>query len=220
MITPGLILISPSSLFERMREKATWRFTFFCSAGCFFSLVWLGGCWSNLSQALEWTNLIAPALVSPLVVGIVSLGTTALIYLLNVILGDHTGRSVSFKTLYSVNIHCGVVFLLGELVNFLLIRTNILGDYPTPLRGRFPVGLDMLLLGVGEPNIYLSIILHSTSVFLIWYIVVLSLGIRVVTGMSKVRAAAIAVTLWCTLVLLALGMVYAAGGGTTIRVKI
>jgi hypothetical protein len=110
--------------------------------------------------------------------------------------------------------------LLGELVNFLLIRTNILGDYSMPLRGRFPVGLDILLLGVDEPNIYLSIILHSTSVFLIWYLIVLSLGIHIVTGASKAKAAAIATTLWCTLVLLALGLVYAAGGDTTIRIRL
>lgn len=215
-----LILIAPANLFERIQKKATWRFAFVCSSGCFFVLVWLGGCWSNLSQALEWTNLIGPALISPLIVGIVSLGTTALIYLLNLILGDHEARSKSFKTLYSVNIHCGLIFLLGEVVNFLLFRANILGDHPTPLRGRFPVGLDILLLGVDDPNLYLSIILHSTSVFLVWYLVVLSLGIRVVTGASKAKAAVITASLWCTLVLLALGAVYAAGGVTTIRIRL
>jgi hypothetical protein len=185
-----------------------------------FLLAWLNGCWQNFEEAFSCSNLLAPTLMSPLIVGFVSLGTTALIYLLSVILGDHESRWASFKTLYSLNIHCGVIFLLGEVVNFLLIRTNILGDYLTPLRGRFPVGLDILLLGTNEPNIYLSIILHSTSVFLIWYIVVLSLGIRVVTGTSKAKARAIAATLWCTMVLLALGMVYAAGGGITIRIRI
>jgi hypothetical protein len=102
----------------------------------------------------------------------------------------------------------------------LLVRAGLLGDYTTPLPGRFPVGLDILLLGVDDPNLYLSIILHSTSVFFVWYIVVLSLGIHVVTGTSKARAAVIATTLWCTLVLFAVGMAYAAGGGTTIRIRL
>jgi hypothetical protein len=186
----------------------------------YFLLAWLTGCWQNLREAFSWSNLLGPALISPLIVGIVSLGTTALIYLFSLILGGHEARSTSFKTLYSVNIHCGVIFLLGEVVNFLLVRTSILSDHPTPLRGRFPLGLDVLLLGSDDPNIYLSIILHSTSVFLIWYLVVLSLGIRVVTGTSKTKATAIAATLWCTLVLLALGAVYAAGGGTTIRIRL
>ena len=213
-------LATPNEIFENIRLKPAWRSVLLLSVVSFFVLVWLGGCWSNLSQALEWTNLIGPALISPLIVGIVSLGTTALIYLLNLILGDHEARTKSFKTLYSVNIHCGMIFLLGEVVNFLLVRANILGDHPTPLRERFPVGLDILLLGVDDPNLYLSIILHSTSVFLIWYLVVLSLGISVVTGASKSKAAVITASLWCTLVLLALGAVYAAGGVTTIRIRL
>ena len=213
-------LATPNEIFENIRLKPAWRSVLLLSVVSFFVLVWLGGCWSNLSQALEWTNLIGPAMISPLIVGIVSLGTTALIYLLNLILGDHEARTKSFKTLYSVNIHCGLIFLLGEVVNFLLVRANILGDHPTPLRERFPVGLDILLLGVDDPNLYLSIILHSTSVFLIWYLVVLSLGISVVTGASKSKAAVITASLWCTLVLLALGAVYAAGGVTTIRIRL
>ncbi len=214
------IFAAPSETLEHIPVNVVWRSALLLNTVGFFILVWLGGCWRNFSQAFEWTNLFGPALISPLIVGLVSLGSTMLIYLLNLILGDSASRSTSFKTLYSVNIHCGAIFLLGELANFLLIRANILGDYSTPLRGRFPVGLDVLLLGVDEPNIYLSIILHSTSVFLIWYIVVLSLGIRVVTGTSKAKAAVIAVTLWCMLVLLALGMVYSAGGGTTVRVRL
>ena len=213
-------LAAPNRSFQYIQDEPAWRTAASLVTVGFFILVWLGGCWRNLAQALEWTNLIGPALISPLIVGIVSLGTTALIYLLNLILGDHEARSTSFKTLYSVNIHCGLIFLLGEVANFLLVRTNILGDHPTPLRGRFPVGLDILLLGVDDPNLYLSIILHSTSVFLIWYLVVLSLGIRVVTGASKAKAAVIAASLWCTLVLLALWAVYAAGGGTTIRIRL
>jgi hypothetical protein len=214
------ILIAPSKQFIQLQERATWRLAFLCGSGCFFALVWLSGCWSNLSQAFEWTNLLGPALISPLIVGIVSLGTTALIYLLYLVLRDHEARSISFKTLYSVNIHCGVIFLLDEVVNFLLIRADILGDHSTPLRGRFPVGLDILLLGVEDPNIYLSIILHSTSVFLIWYLVVLALGIRAVTGTSKAKATIIVMTLWCAVVSLALGAAYAAGGGTTIRIRL
>jgi hypothetical protein len=214
------IFAVPRETFENIRANTAWCCALLLNTVGFFALVWLGGCWRNLSQAFEGANLLGPAVISPLIVGAVSLGTTALIFLLNMILGDYKARSVTFKTLYSVNIHCGVIFLLGELVNFLLIRTKILGDYSTPLRGRFPVGLDILLLGADDPNLYLAIVLHSTSVFLIWYIVVLSLGIRVVTGTSKAKATVIAVTLWCTLVLLALGMAYTAGGGTTIRIKI
>ena len=194
-------LTAPTSAFQRISVKPVWGTAVALIVVGFFLLIWIGGCWRDLSQGLKWTNLLGPALISPSIVGIVSLGTTTFIYLLNLLLGDRQSRSTSFKTLYSLNLHCGAIFLLGEVFNFLLVRTNILGDYPTPLRGRFPVGLDALLLGVDNPNLYLSVILHSTSVFLVWYIVVLSLGLRVVTGMSKTRAAVIATTLWCALVI-------------------
>jgi len=214
------IFAIPSETLRRISdEPKLWTPLTMC-IGVFFLLAWLNGCWQNFTEAFSWSNLLGPALISPLIVGIVSLGTTALIYLVSLILRDPEARSISFKTLYSVNIHCGMIFLLGEVVNFLLFRANVLGDHPTPLRERFPVGLDILLLGVDDPNLYLSIILHSTSVFLIWYLVVLSLGIRVVTGASKAKAAVIATTLWCMLVLLALGAAYAAGGSTTIRIRL
>jgi hypothetical protein len=214
------ILAAPTEVLRRIKDNPKWITQLIMCTAIFFLLAWLTGCWQNLTDAFAWPNLLGPALASPLIVAIVSLGTTTLIYLLNLILGDQKARSTKFKMLYSLNIHCGAIFLLGEMVNFLLLRTPLLGDQPTPLRGRFPVGLDVLLLGVDEPNLYLSVILHSTSIFLIWYLVVLSLGLRVVAGMGKARAAVIATALWCTLVLLALGTVYAAGGGTTIRIRL
>jgi hypothetical protein len=214
------IFAVPSETFDDIRAKPIWRGALLMNIIGFFVLVWLGGCWRSLPQGFEKVNLSGPALFSPVVVGIVSLVTTTLIYLLNLILGERESRSIRFRTLYSMNLHCGAILLLGEIFNFLLVRTSILGNYPTPLRGRFPVGLDVMLLGVDDPNLYLCVILHSTSVFLIWYLVVLSLGLRVVTGMSKARAAVIVTWLWCTLVLLALGTVYAAGGGTTVRIRL
>ncbi len=213
------ILATPDEALKRIANNPRSRLAVMICIGVFFLLAWLNGCWQNFTEAFNWSSLLGPALISPLIVGIVSLGTTSLIYLLHLILNEKGERPTRFKTFYSVNIHCAVIFLLGEVVNFLLVRTNLLADHPAPLRGRFPVGLDVLLLGSDDPNIYLSIVLHSTSVFLIWYLIVLSLGIRVVTGTSKAKATIIAAALWCTVVLLALGAVYAAGGGTTIRIR-
>lgn len=214
------VLTSPVDVFERVLAKPVWVSIFFVLSCGHAVLNWLGGCWHNLAQGLELTSLLGPALISPLIVGIVSLSTTALIYLLSRIVGGEEARFTRFKSLYSVNIHCGLIFLLGEIVNFLLIRTSLLGDYTPPLRGRFPVGLDLFLLGVDDPSLYLSVILHSTSIFLIWYLVVLSLGISTVTGLSRKRSAAIVMVMWCVAVGMALGAAYAAGGQTTIHIKI
>lgn len=117
-----------------------------------------------------------------------------------------------------MNIHCGVIFLLGEIVNFLLVQTNVLGGYSTPLPNRFPTGLDLFLVGIDVPNQYLAIILHCTSVFVLWYLVVLSKGIRVITNSGRIRAGVVVAGLWIVAVAIGLGLAYAAGGGTTIRI--
>lgn len=212
------ILAAPSEALQRIHEKPTWLAPLAFCIGAFFVLTWLGGCWTNLSQALHWSNLLGPALISPLIVGIVCLGTAALLYLLNMILSG-AAKSPSFRTMFSVSVHCGIIFLLGEVVNFLLIHANLLGEYASPLPNRFPVGLDLLLLGSDEPNLHLAILLHSTSVFVLWYLIVLSLGMRIVTGASKARSVAMVISLWCVVVGLTLGLVYVAGG-TTMRIRI
>jgi hypothetical protein len=212
-------LSNPREAMGKICRESKWKAAALCGATALFVLIWLGGCWQDLRHGLEWTSLLGPALATPVVVGLVALGTTSVLYGL-VILSTHGSRWVAFKTLFSINIHCGAIFLLGEIVNFLLVRSNILGDYTTPLRERFPLGLDLFLLGNDNPNLYLAIVLHSTSVFLIWYLVVLSLGIHLATGMSRARAAFVSASLWVAIVLLALGAAYAAGGDITIRIRI
>lgn len=214
------ILASPGEAFERIMNRPRWLLPILFSVGIFFVVIWLGECWHRLSEALTWPNLLGPALISPLIVGIVSLGSTTFIYLMSAVLRGNTGRTVNFRTLFSVNVHCGIIFLLGEVVNFLLVRANLLGDDKFLLPNRFPTGLDLLLIGGAKPDIYVLILLHSTSVFIVWYLVVLSLGIRISTGSSKIRSAVIAIGLWCFTVGLALSLVYALGGGTTVRIKI
>jgi hypothetical protein len=220
MHTIGGIFAAPTPYLQNVVQKSAWRTAVGSTSILFFVLIWLGGCWTDLSQGLRWWRLLGPALISPIVIAFVSLGTSMIVYLLGLILSDSNTAVAKFKTVYSINIHCGIIILLGELANFLLMRSDLLGEHAPPLRGRFPLGLDVFLLVVDDPSLYLSIVLHSTSVFVIWYLVVLSLGIRLATGISRARAAAIAVTMWCILVLLALGAAYAAGGETTIRLKL
>jgi hypothetical protein len=214
------ILATPSKVFEIIVNKPRWLIpTLFC-AGTLFFIVWLGGCWQDMSDGLRVSNLLGPALISPSIVAIVSLGSTAFIYLMHVLLGGTALGRKGFRTLFSVNVHCGVIFLLGEIINFLLVRANLLGKHSVPLPNRFPTGLDLFLVGVDEPSMYLAIILHSTSIFVLWYLLVLSMGIRTITGSGKIRSGVIVVSLWSVAVVSVLGIAYAAGGGTTIRITV
>jgi hypothetical protein len=213
------ILAVPAEVFERIKAQPRWVFPTLLCTSTLFVLIWLGGCWHNISDALTRSSLVGPALISPLIVGIVSVGTTMFLYLMNMVLGGRTESAERFKTLFSLNIHCAVIVLLGEVINFLLVRANILGESSFPLPNRFPVGLDLILLAVDEPNIYTAILLHSTSCFVVWYLVVLSKGITAITGSSRWRSTLIVLSLWFAAVAAALSLVYAAGGGTTIRIR-
>jgi hypothetical protein len=213
------ILATPRETFDSIKDKPRWRIaTMFC-AGTLFVLIWLGGCWHNLSDALTWSYLLGPALISPLIIGIVSVGSTMFLYLMNMIVGGRTRDAQRFKTLFSLNIHCALIILLGEVINFLLVRANILGESSFPLPNRFPVGLDLILLAVDEPNIYAAILLHSTSCFVVWYLIVLTKGITTITESNPQRSVLIVASLWFAVVAAALSLAYATGGGTTIRIR-
>ena len=213
------ILATPGETFDRIKDKPRWRITALLCAGTLFVLIWLGGCWHNLSDAFTASYLIGPALISPLIIGIVSVGSTMFLFLMNMVVGGRTSDARRFKTLFSLNIHCAPIILLGEVFNFLLVRANILGESSSLLPNRFPVGLDLILLAVDEPNVYTAILLHSTSCFVVWYLVVLARGITTITESSRRRSALIVVSLWLAVVVTALNLAYVTGGGTTIRIR-
>ncbi|TSA14373.1 hypothetical protein D4R75_15890, partial [bacterium] len=208
------ILATPGETFDRIKDKPRWRITALLCAGTLFVLIWLGGCWHNLSDAFTASYLIGPALISPLIIGIVSVGSTMFLFLMNMVVGGRTSDARRFKTLFSLNIHCAPIILLGEVINFLLVRANILGESSSLLPNRFPVGLDLILLAVDEPNVYTAILLHSTSCFVVWYLVVLARGITTITESSRRRSALIVVSLWLAVVATALSLAYVTGGGT------
>ena len=214
------ILADPTAVFREISSRPRWATATLFATTAFFVLSWLGGCWKGLSQGLHWSSLLGPALISPLIVSIVFVGTATFLYLAVLVVGGRGGQATNFRTLFSMTAHCGIVFLLGEVVNFLLVRTPLVGDHAPPLPGRFPVGLDLLLIGIDEPNLYLAIILHGTSIFWVWYLVVLSIGIREVAGLSRARAGILAVAVWGAAIGLVLGVVYALGGDTAIRIRI
>ena len=213
------ILARPDEAFEAIKSDPRWCCLALACTLVFFVLLWLGGCWRNLAEGLSWSYILGPALISPLIVTIVSLGTTLVLFLLTRAIPGGSAEEPGFKMLFSLNLHSAIIIVLGEIVNFLLVHADLLGNTSFPLPNRFPLGLDLALLLFKEPSIYAAIILHSTSVFVVWYLVVLAKGIRVTTRSSTMRSGIIAAGLWCAIVFSVLGIVSAAGGGTTIRIS-
>lgn len=218
MLFPFLILAEPQKVFERVATRAPWLAPLItCTAG-FFIVIWLGGCWTNIREGLRLWPLLGPAIASILFVGMASVGSAAALCAACRAVRSRCSDGRTYRSLFSLNIHCAVILVLGELFNFLLVRAPMVQDWDLPLRNRFPLGLDLLLLGVKEPNIYLTILLHGTSIFILWYLVALAAGLKHITGLSSARSAAIAATVWLLGVGLVVGIVYSAGGGTVFRI--
>jgi hypothetical protein len=218
MFFPFLIFAEPADIFRRVEEGRPWLTPLsYCTLGM-FAITWLGGCWENLSDGLRWWSLLGPAVFSPLAVGIACLGSTLVLYLGQQIVIERSFGGLTYRSLFSLNAHGALILVLGEVVNFLLVHSRLLQDFDVSLSNRFPLGMDLLLLGVKEPNIYLNIILHSISIFSIWYLVVIARGIHHLSGVSAVRVALIVGGLWLTTVVFALTAVSVLGGGTIIRI--
>jgi len=214
MLYPFLIFAEPKEIFNRITFRAPlFGPPAYCTIGFFF-ITWLGGCWTNIRAGLQGWSLLGPAIASIFFVGVTSLGSTTILY---AACGTFRGPEMdrpTYKKLFSLNTHCAFVLILGEVVNFLLVRTGLTQYHNLPFPNRFPLGLDLLLLGAKEPNIYIAVFLHSTSVFVLWYLVILARGLKYITGSSRVRSAAIAATLWLLGVGAVIGIVYSTGGGT------
>ena len=214
------IMAEPSEAFEQIKGKPRWFVPSLLCVATLFGVIWLGGCWRNIADGFSPGRILGPALISPLIVGIVSVGSSAFLYLMILIAGARGDGTPRFRTILALNVHCAVIILLGEVVNLLLVCSNILGDLDLPLTNRFPVGLDLLFFITGNPGVYVTILFHCTSVFFLWYLAVLARGINAITGISTLRSSVITASLWGASVILAMSLAYAAGGGTTIRITL
>jgi hypothetical protein len=214
------IIAAPSKVFAEIRQKPKWIVAFCSSVCAYFFLTWLGGCWQDLSDAFYWPNLLAPAVISPIIVGGFFLGATAFICLVMLIVGGGSTHSTRFAKIFSVVSHCGIILLLGEIVNFILVRSNLLGDYHSPIPNRFPLGLDLLVKSINNAGLYVSIILHGINFFSVWCLFVLAMGINTVTGSTRWRSGWIAISLWAAGIGMALFVAYVLDGETVLRIRL
>ena len=129
-----------------------------------------------------------------------------------------TDAVTSYKAIISVITYCGVIFLLGEITNSLLIHARLIDHTQYTLPDRFPLGLDILLLGKTIHPAW-AILLYSINPFTIWYMAVLSIGLSTVIGLSKIKAIILSMMVWFIVVGFVLGVLVITGG-TKISIRI
>lgn len=209
------ILAVPSEVFERLKLMPRWGAPFALVTVGYFILNWLKRCGADLSIAFEPRTMLLPAISSPIVVLLVWLALALVLSLMAFLV---KGNWVSYKGILSVVAHSGVIYLLGEIVNFLLTHSRLLDSSLFVVPNRFPIGLDIVLWG-READLYLAVLLHSINLFTVWYLAVLAIGISTVAGLSRAKSAGLVIAIWALGVGFVLSVVLVAGG-TTMRITL
>jgi hypothetical protein len=120
--------------------------------------------------------------------------------------------------MFSLVSFCGIIFLIGEILNFILIRLQLIKMNSYIFPNRFPIGLDLFLIG-RHPSLSLAIFLSSINPIIIWYFAVLSLGLYNITGMSRNSAWFTVLSIWA-IGMTSLALIATMVGGTTIGIRL
>ena len=209
-------LVSPHKTLEDINSKPRWFVPFSVVVFGLLVITWLTSCWKNQSFYFQMDAVLIIFIAITLVLFLSWSFISVLLYLGTFLI--ETLSIIVYKSIFSVVSFCGVIFLVGEIINFLLIYTKLVNDSLFVLHNRFPVGLDVLAIG-RSPHPALAILLYSINPFTVWYFTVLSIGLSTVTGLSKRKARIFSFLVWLFIVGFIIGVLLITGG-TRISIKI
>lgn len=209
------VLSALSEVFRRMESRPTWRLAFLVVVLGNVLLTWVNSClkWSSIAIDL---SLVVGSIISISAILLVLWSILSLfLYFFSILLNAQ--KKFTYRIVFSLVSHCGLIFLVGEWVNFILLRLGLLKNTSLMLPNRFPIGLDLLLIGK-FPSLSLAVLLHSINPFTVWYFATVAFGISMLGGIGKRRAALVVVSAWSIGVALAL-LLISVLGGTSIGIK-
>jgi hypothetical protein len=144
----------------------------------------------QLERARTITHAVTQYLIpaSPLLV----IGFVALFAWLIGLVGSMLGMKAKFRYVFSLLAACSLIPSLQTIANYIVIRAK--GDeVNTPEQLTQPFGIDIFLQNVHGP---LLAILNYFSIFQIWYLIVLTLGLAYLTKSTKGKAFAAITPAW------------------------
>lgn len=210
----GLLL--SRDIFERIESEPMWKTPFFIVVAGTSLLTWLRSCWKGTSFVADFSVLGGAFVSMVIVLFVVWFVLALLLYLSSALFIPQ--KKITYKSMFSLVSFCGIIFLIGEMLNFILVRLQIIKMDSYILPNRFPIGLDLFLIG-RHPSLSLAIFLHSINPIIVWYFATLSLGLYKVTGMSKNSARFTALSIWA-IGIGSVALISSVLGGTTIGIRI
>lgn len=178
-------------------------------------LTWLKSCLRGSSFVIDFSVLVGSFIsISAILLALWSM-LSLFLYFFSILLDAQ--KWFTYRVVFSLVSHCGIIFLVGECINFILLRLGLLKSASLLLPNRFPIGLDLLLIGKSA-SISLVVLLYSINPVTIWYFATIALGISMLGGISKKKAGLAVVSAWAIGVAFAL-LLISALGGTSIGIK-
>jgi Yip1 domain len=216
MKNPFAVFFPSSEDFQRIGLAQAWKTPFFIVVAGTSLLAWLKSCLRSWSAAADIGMLVASVVSMSISLFVIWSLLALMLYLFLVF--SNSLKRITYGKIFSLVSFCGMIFLIGELVNFILLRIPLLKIRSSVFPNRFPVGLDLFLAG-GHPSLPLAIFMHSINPVIIWYCATLSLGLHTIAGVSKMNARIIVASIWAIGVG-SVALITSALGGTTIGIKI
>jgi hypothetical protein len=208
--------LTPSIFYENGKAHPPWVVPWIVVIFGLVTINWLTSCIKQASFSFQiFSVLIMVILISSLIFILWSF-ISIFLYFISSLFGAQ--NKIHFMNFFSITSYCGLIFLIGEVVNFILIQANLLRNDLFALPHRFPIGLDIFTIG-RNPNPILPILLYCINPFTLWYLIHLSMGLQTVTGLSKAKARSISCLLWLMIVGFVIGILLITGG-TKIRIRL
>jgi len=204
------ILASPTDTFNELKDRPRWFFAF-----VIISVISIGVAWflAPLSEHVTYEMLAArlgeeeaqkavafadrlkylSVLFVPLGLLLRWLVVSAFLYFSSVIL--EAPPNLKFKNVYVVVVYSEVILVLAGIVNLLLLYLKGVDSIHTATDLQAVVGLDILLRSK-TANIPVYILLNAVNVFNLWYLVVLSIGMSIVTNFGKLKSFGLVTFTW------------------------
>jgi hypothetical protein len=211
-----IFFLSPRKYYEDGRAHPPWIMPWILVVLGLVTINWLTSCIKQSSISFQINTVVIIIIFISTIIFLLWSVISIFLYFMSIVFGAQ--NNIQFIHFFSLTSYCGLIFLLGEVVNFLLLQANLLKSDLFTLPHRFPIGFDIFTIGK-TPNPVLTILLYSINPFTLWYLVYLSIGLRIVTGLGKTQARFIACALWLMIVGFVIG-VFLITGGTKISIRL
>ena len=112
--------MSPGKAFENLNSKPHWLTAFSIVVVGLVIITWLTSCWKNQSFLIQTDVILITLVIFSFIIFLAWSFISFFLYLAASLISVNS--LIVYKRIFSVVSFCGIIFLIGEIINFLLIK--------------------------------------------------------------------------------------------------